>query len=146
MEKVNNEHIIKNENLFRAWVCLPLAILFVLLSINSVATSGMVVFQVLFILMAICFSLSALFYAAHYTNERYEGSTEPQFENKNLSKAIKFSPLAVFFTFVAINSITTSAHTVFQAIYVVMALLLILSTIAYAAFYSNDCYAQTADH
>jgi hypothetical protein len=146
MEQVKSESIIKNENLFRALVYVPLAALFVLLSINSVATSGIIIFQILFILMAMYFTLSAISYAAHYTNERYEGKTEPQFENKNLSKAIKFSPLAVVFTFISFHSITTSAHLVFQAIAVIIAFYLILSTIAYAAFYTNDCYAETANY
>lgn len=146
MEKIKNESIIKNENLFRACVCVPLVILFVLLSIDSVVNSGIILFQILFILMALYFSLSAISYAAHYTNERFEGKAEPQFENINLSKMIKFSPLAVFFTFIAYNSITTSSHFVFQAIAVLMALFCILSTIAYAAYYTNDCYAESADH
>ena len=146
MEKVNSERIIENENLFRAWVCVPTAILFVMLSINSVTTSGIVLFQIIFILMAVYFSLNALSYAAHYTNERFEGKTDPLFENKNLSKAIKLSPLAIFFTFFAFNSITTSAHTVFQTTFVLMALILMLSTIAYAAFYTNDYHSEKADH
>jgi hypothetical protein len=146
MEKVKSENIIENENLFRALVSVPLAILFVLLSINSVLTSGIVLFQVLFILLAIYFSLSAISYAAHYTNELYDGKTEPLFKNINLSKTIKFLPLAVLFTYIAVNSITTSAHIVFQALSIVMSLLLILTTIAYAAYYTNDCYDETADH
>ena len=59
---------------------------------------------------------------------------------------IKFLPLAVLFTYIAVNSITTSAHIVFQALSIVMSLLLILTTIAYAAYYTNDCYDETADH
>ena len=146
MEKVKSENIIENENLFRALVSVPLAILFVLLSINSVLTTGIVLFQVLFILLAIYFSLSAISYAAHYTNELYDGKTEPLFKNINLSKTIKFLPLAVLFTYIAVNSITTSAHIVFKALSIVMSLLLILTTIAYAAYYTNDCYDETADH
>ena len=146
MEKVKSERIIENENLFRAWVCVPSAILFVLLSINSMATSGILVFQIIFTLMAVYFSLNALSYAAHYTNERFEGKTDPLFENKNLSKAIKFSPLAILFTFFAFNSITTSTSIVFQTMFVLMAFILILSTIAYAAFYTNDYHAERADH
>jgi hypothetical protein len=146
MEKIKNKSIIKNENLFRAWACVPLVILFVWLSIDSVANSGIIIFQILFTLMAIYFSLSAISYAAHYTNELYEGKTEPLFENTNLSKTIKFLPLAVLFTFIAFNTITTSAHFVFQTISVLIALFLILSTIAYAAYYTNDCYDETAEH
>ncbi|MEW6991237.1 hypothetical protein AADZ91_11150 [Colwelliaceae bacterium 6441] len=146
MEKLNNERIIKNENLFRALVCLPTAILFTLLSINSVANSGIFIFQIIFILMAIYFSLSAISYAAHYTNECYEGKTEPLFENKNLSKAIQYAPLAIIFSFIAVNSITISAHIVFQVISGLTAFILVLSAIAYAAFYTNDCYAETTEH
>jgi len=146
MEKVQSESIITNENLFRALVCVPLVILFVLLSINSVATSGIILFQILFILLALYFSLSAISYAAHYTNELYEGKTEPLFKNKNLSKTIRFLPLAILFTYIAVNSITTSVHIVFQTLSIVMSLLLILSTIAYAAYYTNDCYDESSDH
>ncbi|MCO4798985.1 MAG: hypothetical protein KC484_07205 [Colwelliaceae bacterium] len=145
MGKVNNELVIKNENLFRAWVSLPAAILFILLSINSVATSGILLFQIIFILLAMYFSLNAISYAAQYTNELYEGKTEPLFENKNLSNAIIFSPLAILAVLVASNSITTSASVVFQTVSVLTAFILVLYAIAYAAFYTNDCY-ETTDH
>ncbi|MGB1199475.1 MAG: hypothetical protein ACPG46_10535 [Thalassotalea sp.] len=146
MEKVKIDRIIKNEYLFRAMVCVPAAILFALLAVNSVATSGIVVFQVIFTLIAAYFSLSALFYAAHYTNERYEGKAAPLFKNNNLSKSIKFFPLAVLFTFTAFNSIATSASVVFQIMCALIAFILLLSTIAYAAFYTNDCYAEQVEH
>ncbi|GAA5133640.1 hypothetical protein [Thalassotalea piscium] len=144
MKTVINDRLIKNENLFRACVCVPSAILFILLSINSVATSGIIIFQIIFTLMAAYFSLSALSYAAYYTNERYEGKTVSLIANKNLSKVIKFLPIAFLFTFIAHHSITTSAHIIFQTILVIMAFSLVLSTIGYAAFYTNDCYGDSA--
>ncbi|GHE78963.1 hypothetical protein [Thalassotalea profundi] len=146
MEKVNNERIVKNENLFRALVCIPPAILFVLLSINSIATSGILIFQVIFILLAAYFSLSALSNAAQYTNERYDGNAEPFFKNQNLSKSIKFLPIAIIFTFVAYDAVITSTHVVFQTVYVILAFALVLTTIAYAAFYTNDRYEENAEH
>ncbi len=144
MEKVKSEVTIKNENLFRALVSLPLAALFALLAMNSVMNSGIIIFQILYILMALYFSLSTLGYAAHYTNERYEGTTEPLFKNKNLSKAIKLLPLAIIFVAVAMNSITSSTHVVFQVVFVLMAMFTLLSTLAYAAYYTNDYFAENA--
>lgn len=146
MGKVNSELVIKNENLFRALVSVPSAILFVLLSINSVANSGILIFQIIFILLAMYFSLNAISYAAQYTNELYEGKTEPLFENTNLSNAIIFSPLAILATLVALNSITTSASIVFQIVSVLTAFTLVLYAIAYAAFYTNDCYETSDEH
>ncbi|XQW83728.1 hypothetical protein ACOYR1_11305 [Thalassotalea piscium] len=147
MEQVKSERIIKNENLFRAGVCIPAATLFVLLSINSVVTSGIMILQIIFIVLAAYFTLSALSYFASYTNERYEGKAAPLFANNNLSKAIKFLPIALLFIFIAFNSISTSAHLVFQTIYVLIAASLVLSTIAYAAFYTNDLYDnKSVDH
>jgi len=146
MEKVSQERIIENENLFRAGVNLPAAIFFAFLSINSIANSGVFILQIIFILLTIYFSLSVMSYAAYYTNERFEGKTEPQLKNRNLSKAIKFFPLAIVSTYIAANSITTSQHVVFQVLFISMALILILSTIAYAAFYTNDYYEQAGEH
>jgi len=69
MGKVQSESLIENENLFRALVCSPIAVLFVMLAVNSMMSPGFVVFKVLYVVMALVFSLSALAYASYYTNE-----------------------------------------------------------------------------
>jgi hypothetical protein len=38
----------------------------------------------------------------------------------------------------------SSGHIVFNAIYILLALYSTLSTLAYAAYYTNDCYADNA--
>lgn len=63
---------VENENLFRALVCLPLAILFSLLAGNSVMNSGIIIFQVMFVVLAMYFVLSTLGYFALYTNEYFD--------------------------------------------------------------------------
>lgn len=144
MENVKSELTIKNENLFRALVCIPVAALFALLAINSVMTSGIIIFQILFILLALYFSLSALAYAAYYTNERYEGTTEPLFTNKSLSKAVKLLPIAIIFSSIAMTSVTSSTHVAFQIVFVLLAMFTVLSTLAYAAYYTNDYFEENA--
>ena len=146
MNKVGNERVIENENLFRAWICLPVAILFSSLAVDSVMTSGPILLQVIFSVFAVYFSANTLSYAAHYTNQRFDGSTEPLFKNKNLSKAVKISPLAIIFVLFATIAVTSSAHVMFQGIFVFMAAILVLSTLAYSAFYTNDYYAQKSNH
>lgn len=142
MGKVKSELTIENENLFRSLVCLPIAILFTMLAINSVMTSGIMLFQLIFILMALYFSLSTLSYAAHYTNERYEGKAAPIFNNKNLSKTMTFLPFAILSVFVAEMSVTSTTHIVFQTVFALIAIYTVLSALAYTAFYTNDCYEE----
>ena len=144
METVKSEVTIENENLFRALVCIPVAALFALLAASSIMNSGILLFQIIFVLLALYFTLSTLAYAAHYTNERYEGTTEPQFSNKNLSKTVKLLPLAIIFVIVAMTSITSSTHVVFQVLFVLMALFTVLSTLAYAAYFTNDYFEENA--
>ena len=146
MEADKNKEVVKNENLFRALVCAPLAVLFALLASNSVMSSGLVIFQVLFILLALYFTYTTLSHAALYTNERYEGKTEPQFKNINLSKAIKFAPLALLFSFIAQSSLTSPDHLFFKIVFVLLAITFVLCALSYAAFYTNDYFAEQAEH
>jgi len=144
MSQVKSDAGIENENLFRALFCAPTAILLVLFAESFLMSSGIVLFKVIYVLMALYFTLSTLAYAAYYTNELYEGETEKFIKNDNLFKAIVFAPLAVVFWFFAVNSIMSSGHIVFNATYVLLALLSTLSTLAYAAYYTNDCYSEDA--
>ncbi|QDP01340.1 hypothetical protein [Thalassotalea sp. PS06] len=138
MGQVNNDVLIENENLFRALVCAPVAVLFVLLAANSVMTSAMLVMQILFIAMAIFFSLSTLAYASYYTNERYEGNAKPLIKNANLSKAILYTGLSALFTVVTYQTFADSTHLLFKAISVVILLYLSLSALAFFAYYTNE--------
>jgi hypothetical protein len=142
MSQVTNDAGIENENLFRALFCAPTAILLVLFANSFLMSPGVVLFKVIYVLMALYFTLSTLAYAAYYTNELYEGKTEKFIKNDNLFKAIIFTPLSVVFWFFAVNSIMSSGHIVFNMMYVVLALYSTLSTLAYAAYYTNDCYAD----
>ncbi|WP_286266620.1 hypothetical protein [Thalassotalea atypica] len=137
---------IKNEHLFRSLVCIPPVAFFVLLAQNSVMSSGLVLFQVIFTLIALYFTLTSLAHAAHYTNERYEGKAERLFEDKNLSYALTFSLLAIIFVYFAGIAISSSSHIVFQGILVLMASLLVLGALANAAFYTNNYHAVKAEH
>lgn len=71
-----SENFIENENLFRALVCSPIAVLFVMLAVNSMMSPGFVVFKVIYVVMALCFALSALAYAAYYTNDCYAATAD----------------------------------------------------------------------
>ncbi len=141
MSEIKSNDGIENENLFRALFCAPTAILLVLFAESFLMSSGVALFKVIYVLMALYFTLSTLAYAAYYTNELYEGETEKFIKNDNLFKTIIFAPLSVVFWYFALNSIMSSGHIVFNATYVVLALLCTLFTLAYAAFYTNDCYA-----
>lgn len=66
----------ENEYLFRAKVCLPVAIFFAMIAVNSFTSSGILLFQVIFVLMALYFSLSTLAYAAFFTNDYFEQQAE----------------------------------------------------------------------
>lgn len=144
MSKVKSGFVIENENLFRALFCAPTAILLVLFANDFLMSSGLVLFKVIYVLMALYFTLSTLAYSAYYTNELYEGKTESLIKSEHLFKAIVFAPLAVVFWFFAVNSIMASGHVVFNTLYVILALLFTLSTLAYAAYYTNDLYAEDA--
>ena len=141
MEKAVS-HIIENENVFRALVSVPPAILFILLAANSLMSGGIVLFQVIYILLALYFLLSAIGYAALYSNELVEQKTKPLFKNINLSNAISYLALAAIFITTSIVSITSSAHIIFTSLAVLLALITTLNTLAYAAYYTNDRYAK----
>lgn len=143
MGKANQELVIENENLFRALFSAPAAILFAVLALDS---SGIAFFQFLFVLLALYFSLNALAHAAYYTNELTEGTTEAVIKNTNLAKLLYSVPLAIFFVFFAINSIASSQHMLFNVVFVLSALYFTLSSLAYAAFYTNDRYAASENH
>jgi len=142
MDQVKSDVVVENENLFRALFCGPIALLLVLFGGDFLMSSGLVLFKVIYVLMALYFSISALAYAAFYTNELYEGKTDSLIKNDNLFKTIVYTPLAILFCFFAVNSITSSGHVVFNVIFILMALYFTLSTLAYAAFYTNDHYAE----
>ena len=140
MGKVNNELLIENENLFRALFSGPVALLFGILSVSFLASSGPVFFKAAFVILTLYFALDALAHAAYYTNERLEGTAEKIIENKNLSKLTYNVPLAIFFITVAVNSVSSGSHLVVNVVTVLTAMYFTLSTLAYAAFYTNDCY------
>jgi integral membrane sensor domain MASE1 len=140
MENVKSEVVIKNENLFRALACAPIAILFVIFAVNSVTSPGILLFKVLFVLLALYFTLTTLAYAAYYTNDHYEGNVDNIFENENLFKTLCSAPIAILFVLFAVISVTSSGSMLFTVILVLLALYFILKTLAYAAYYTNDCY------
>jgi hypothetical protein len=134
--------IIKNENLFRTLVFSPVAILLIIFGGEFLASSGLFFFKIIYVLVGLYSSLCALAYGAYYTNDLYEGGEESFIKNDNLFKAIVFTPLAVLFTFFAFDSIAGSSHIVFNVMYILIAMYFILGALAYAAFYSNDYYAE----
>jgi uncharacterized membrane protein YqjE len=144
MSKVKSDVVIDNENLFRALFSAPIAIVLVLFAESFLMSSGIVLFKIIYVLMALYFTLSTLAYGAFYTNELYEGEAESFIQNENLFKALVCTPLAVVFWFFAVNSIMSSGHIVFNVTYVLLALFFTLSTLGYAAFYTNDYYAEKA--
>jgi len=141
MSKVNSEVVIENENLFRVIFCAPAAILFSILAANSISSSGIVIFQIIFVLMAMYFSLCTLGYAAFYSNEVSEGLVERFIKNENLSTLLNNAPLAVVFVAISAYSLS-SMHVFFSVIFVSMASYFSLRALASAAFYTNDCYAE----
>ncbi|SET51337.1 hypothetical protein [Thalassotalea agarivorans] len=138
MGKASSSLVVENENLFRALVCAPVALLFVALAVDSIATSGIVIFQVLFVLIAMYFALYTLAYAAYYTDERLSGKAQRLFKNINLSKALFSAPFALLFTGLTVFAIQQSIHIVFIAILMLIAIYYVLATLAYAAYYTND--------
>jgi len=144
MDNVKRDLVVENENLFRALFSAPIAMVLVLFAESFLMSPGLVLFKVIYVLMASYFLLSALAYAAYYTNELYAEEADSLIKNKSLFKAIVCTPLAAVFWFFALNSITSSGHIVFNVIYVLLALYFSLSTLAYAAFYTNDYQAEKA--
>ena len=143
MSNAKSDLLIENENLFRALAFAPIAILLVLFSGDFLMSSGIVLFKVIYVLMALYFTLSTLAYAAYYTNELYEGNAESLIKNENLFKTLICTPLAILFWFFAVNSMMSSSHIVINVITVLIALYFSLGTLAYAAFYTNDYHAET---
>lgn len=74
MGNASSKVLIENENLFRALFSAPFGILFSFLAAELVMSSGLLLFKLLFVAVALYFSLTALAYAAYYTNERYKQS------------------------------------------------------------------------
>ncbi len=144
MGQVKSDVVVENENLFRALFCAPIALILVMFGESFLTSSGLVLFKIIYVVMALYFTLSALAYGAFYTNEIYSGETDSFIKNENFFKAIVSAPLAVIFWFFAVNSMMSSSHVVFNVIYILIALYFTLSTLAYAAFYTNDCYAEPA--
>ena len=142
MSNDNNKLFIENENLFRALVFAPVAILLIIFAEAFLTSSGLFFFKLIYVVVTLYSLLSALAHSAYYTNELEEGRAESFIKNDNLFKAIVCSPLAVLFTFFAFNSIASSGHIVFNVAYILIAAYFILSSLAYAAFYSNDYYAE----
>ena len=145
MEDFEKEGGIDNENLFRALVSAPLAIFFVIIAANSVMSSGIFLFKLIYVCMALYFSLSTLAYAAYYTNDHHGEKADKVFKNKNLFNLIFNAPIALAFIVFAIISISTGASLFFNIIFVLLASISSLYTIAYAAFYTNDCYEKQPD-
>jgi hypothetical protein len=142
MDQVKRDVVVKNENLFRTLFCAPIALLLVLFAQSFLMSSGLVLFKVFYVLMALYFVLSTLAYGAFYTNEVYAEEVNSFIKNDNLFKALISAPLAVLFWFFAVNSMMSSGHFVFNVIYLLIALYFSLSTLAYAAFYTNDYHDE----
>ena len=92
--------------------------------------------------MAMYCSLSALAYAAYYTNQLDKKETDSLIKNENLLNALVCAPLAILFCFFASHSITSSEHVVFNMVYVLLASYFSLRMLASAAFYTNDHHAE----
>ncbi|MDO6446937.1 hypothetical protein Q4493_14275 [Colwellia sp. 1_MG-2023] len=140
MANANNVEGIENENLFRALVTAPLAIFFVIIAANSVMSSGIFIFKLIFIGMAIYFSLSTLAYAAYYTNDHHAEKADKVFKNKNFFNLLFNAPLSLAFIIFTVLSFTNDASLFFNLIFGALAFISTLFTLAYAAFYTNDCY------
>lgn len=145
MEHANNSGGIENENLFRALVLAPLAVFFTIIATNSVMSSGIFLFKIIFVFMALYFSLSTLAYAAFYSNDHFSGKADKALENKNLFNLLFIAPIALSFIVVATISVSANASLFFNIIFGVLAFISSLYTLAYAAFYTNDCYDETGN-
>lgn len=138
MEKVKSDVLIENENLYKALASAPIAALFVALAVNSISNSGIFLFQIIFVLLAAYFSLSTLAYAAFYTNEHHASNADSIFDNTSFFKLVFNAPLGLLFGFFAYSIVPSNEHVVFKVIIVALASFFILSTIAYAAYYTNS--------
>ena len=71
-KKQETEYHIQNENLFKTLLCLPIGIGFATFMMSSFETSGVSVATFLLFVLTMYFILSAIGYAAFYTNEKFE--------------------------------------------------------------------------
>jgi len=138
MEKVNSDVLIENENLYKSLASAPIAILFVALATNSIMNDGILLFQIIFVLLAAYFSLSTLAYAAFYTNEHHASNADSIFDNTDFFKLVFNAPLGLVFGFFAYSTLQTNDHIIFKVILVGLAAFFILKTIASAAYYTNS--------
>lgn len=138
MGQANTGLLIENENLFRALACAPIAILSSILAVDFAMSSGLIIFKVLLACMAIYFSLTAIAYAAYYTNEIYSEKSGSFIKNKNLFKVLVHAPIAIVFTFFAFNSVAINTHLIFTLVYGFIATYSSLAALGYAAFYTNE--------
>ncbi len=144
MDKMKSEVLIENENLFRALVCAPIAVLFALFSTSFVLSPGLILFKVIFVILALYFSLSTLAYAAYYTNDLHEENVDSIFNNKNLLSSLFCAPIAFIFVLFALNTEASSGYLFFKVIFVIMASYFVLKTLAHAAYYTNECHETKA--
>jgi hypothetical protein len=145
MENMNSGGGIENENLFRALVSAPIAIFFAVIATNAVMSPGIFLFKLIYIGMALYFSLSTLAYAAYYSNDHQGDKAEKALKNKNLFNLLFNAPIALAFIIFAVISVTTNASLFFNITFGFLAFISTLYTLAYAAFYTNDCYDATPD-
>lgn len=144
MAEQENSLAVENENLFRAMLCAPAAIAFGALTTSTISSNGIGFINLFFILLTLYFSLSALGYAALYTNDRYEGRAEAIFENQNLAKTLICLPLAVVFVALTYYSVSVSSSLFFNLIYGAIALYFVLATLGYASHYTNDYFEENS--
>lgn len=142
MSKQSNSLAIENESLFRAMICAPAAIAFAGLTIKTINSNGFGLLNLFLILLTLYFALSALGYAALYTNDRYEGRADTIFKNKNLAKTFMCLPLAILFVALTYHSIAISSSLFFNLIYGTIALYFVLATLGYASHFTNDYFEQ----
>lgn len=145
MEKVKTEGGIENENLFRALVTAPIAVFFVIIAVNSVTSSGLFLFKFIFVCMAIYFSLCTLAYAAFYSNDHQTEKADKIFNNKNFFNLVFTAPISLSLIIFTALSFSSNASLFFNIVFGALAFISCLYTIAYAAFYTNDCYEDNAE-
>jgi hypothetical protein len=76
MEKAQSGYLIENENLFRSFIYALIAILFVMLSVNSFQSDGIVLFKFIYVILGLCSSLATLAYAAYFTNDYFSAKED----------------------------------------------------------------------
>ena len=146
MNNNKSEVLIENENLFRALVCAPFGIAFTYFAINAFMNSGLVLFKIIFVLMALYFALNSLAHAAYYTNELYDKKSDTTIKNENLFKTFFYAPLAVMTVWVAVSSVISSNPVFFSVLAILLASYFVLKTLAHAAYYTNEYHAKRAHH